>query len=318
MERYHPMINFIFFAMVLGYSMFLMHPLAVFISMAAGLAYALHLFGAARLVKGLPALFTVVILTAVMNPMFNHQGVTVLAYLPSGNLLTQESIFYGIEAGGRLAAALLWFRCMSEMMTSEKLVYLFGKGFPVLGLLLSMILGFIPKMQRKLGEIRTARNSLLWEENDEGKRQTGEAGKMVLQRCGMRKIYDKLIWKLICIRHGAENLSILVTWALEDAAQTADSMKCRGYGLIGRTAFTVYRFTRRDLKMLLLLLGEMVYLFAGIFLGTAYFEFYPQIVHSEWNIYTVSFFVVYAVFMLMPLAADYCEERRWNRLQSAI
>ena len=31
-------------------------------------------------------------------------------------------------------------------------------------------------------------------------------------------------------------LSIMVTWALENAIETADSMKSRGYGLPGRTA----------------------------------------------------------------------------------
>ncbi len=41
-------------------------------------------------------------------------------------------------------------------------------------------------------------------------------------------------------------MSILVTWALENAIDTADSMKDRGYVLPGRTAFSIYRFDRRD------------------------------------------------------------------------
>lgn len=41
-------------------------------------------------------------------------------------------------------------------------------------------------------------------------------------------------------------MSIVVTWALENALDTADSMKSRGYGLPKRTAFSLFRFTLRD------------------------------------------------------------------------
>ena len=40
--------------------------------------------------------------------------------------------------------------------------------------------------------------------------------------------------------------SIMVTWSLENAIETADSMRSRGYGLPGRTAFSIYRFDDRD------------------------------------------------------------------------
>ncbi len=48
------------------------------------------------------------------------------------------------------------------------------------------------------------------------------------------------------IRYGLNILSILITWALENAIETSDSMKSRGYGLPERTAFSIYRFTNRD------------------------------------------------------------------------
>ena len=56
------------------------------------------------------------------------------------------------------------------------------------------------------------------------------------------------------VRNAVTVLSILVTWALENAMDTADSMKSRGYGLPGRTAFSVYRMDSRD-KAALLWLG---------------------------------------------------------------
>ncbi len=38
----------------------------------------------------------------------------------------------------------------------------------------------------------------------------------------------------------------MVTWSLENAIETADSMRARGYGLPGRTSFSIYRFDSRD------------------------------------------------------------------------
>lgn len=73
-----------------------------------------------------------------MNLAFNHQGATILAYLPSGNPLTLESIAYGFAAAAMLAAVVLWFSCWNTVMTSDKLMHLFGRVVPALSLLLSM------------------------------------------------------------------------------------------------------------------------------------------------------------------------------------
>ena len=45
----------------------------------------------------------------------------------------------------------------------------------------------------------------------------------------------------------------MVTWSLESAIDTADSMRSRGYGEPGRTAFSIYRFDDRDRGLLLCL-----------------------------------------------------------------
>lgn len=56
-------------------------------------------------------------------------------------------------------------------------------------------------------------------------------------------------------------LSILVTWALENAIETSDSMRSRGYGLKGRTAFSIYKFTKKD-KGLLAVMAALFLVFA--------------------------------------------------------
>lgn len=294
MEQYHPVVNFIFFCAVIGFGMFWNHPLCLVISLVSAGIYTVLLFGWKGAGRGMSGLLGLMVFTALLNPAFSHQGVTVLAYLPTGNVLTLESVCYGIGAACMLGAVLLWFRCMNEVITSDKIVYLFGRTFPVLGLLLSMVLGFIPKMQRKLSEIRSARRY--------SSRQEQGMFQSQMQR----------------IKHGMENLSLLVTWALEDAVETADSMKGRGYGLEGRTVFAVYRFSRRDRRMCAVLGIEFFYLAAAGIFGGVEWNYYPYMEGAGFGIYSVSVYLVYFVMCLTPVFMELFEERRWNRLKSAI
>ena len=125
-SHYHPLVNFLFFALVLAYSMVLMHPVCLAVSLTGALVYAGELGGRRALAGHLKFALPVLLLAAIVNPAFNHAGVTILTYLPSGNPLTLESILYGLAAGAMLCAVVLWFVCFNAVITSDKFVYLFG------------------------------------------------------------------------------------------------------------------------------------------------------------------------------------------------
>ena len=73
--------------------------------------------------------------SAVLNPLFNHEGATILTYLPDGNPLTLESMLYGVSAAAMMVTVILWFSCYNSVMTSDKFLYLFGRVIPALSLL---------------------------------------------------------------------------------------------------------------------------------------------------------------------------------------
>ena len=56
------------------------------------------------------------IITALINPAFNHEGGTILTYLRDGNF-NVESITYGIAAAVMLITVISWFSCYNAVMT---------------------------------------------------------------------------------------------------------------------------------------------------------------------------------------------------------
>ena len=92
---------------------------------------------------------------ALLNPMFNHYGVTPLLYIESsGNWVTLEAMVYGIVLGCVLFIMILWFSCYNQIMTSDKFIYLFGRIIPAMSLMLSMALRFVPHFMAQLKVIR--------------------------------------------------------------------------------------------------------------------------------------------------------------------
>ena len=289
-SHYHPLVNFLYFTLVIGFSMALNHPLAQGISLICAIIYAVQTDGRKAVLFTLRWCLPVMLLTAFVNPAFSHQGVTILLYLPTGNPLTLESILYGISSGVMIATVMLWFLNFNRVITSDKFIYLFGRIIPALSLVLSMTLRFIPKFKAQLGSVVDAQKSI------------------------GRDISEGSLWHRT--RIAVTTLSIMVTWALENAIETADSMKCRGYGLKDRTAFSIYRFDDRD-KMALLYLGFCgLYLLAGTLVSAFGFRYFPSVRYIGLNTVTLSFQFVYLILCLMPVALNGAEERKWKAIHS--
>ena len=289
-SAFHPIVNFFYFALVIGFAMFFMHPVCLLISFLGSLAYAIYLSGQKAVRFALWYMLPLMLFAAVINPAFNHEGVTILTYLPTGNPLTLESILYGLGAVAMLVTVLLWFRCYTQVMTSDKFVYLFGRVIPALSLILSMTLRFVPRFTAQFRIVKEA------------------------QLCVGRNSAEGSVWKRLRIM--VKIFSIMITWSLENAIETADSMKSRGYGLKGRTAFSIYRWTDRDKAALLWLTFCGLYIFAGAIAGALEFQYFPMIYKLEFTPVSVSFFVVYGALCVTPVIINRREDLLWKRLKS--
>lgn len=292
---YHPVINFVYFVAVLVFSMFILHPVFLAVSLFSAFVYSGVLKGWIKALKSALICLPVIIIVMLINPMFNHYGVTILFYLYNGNPVTLESIVYGIAMGVTLITVFIWFSCYSKVMTSDKFIFLFGRIIPALSLILSMVLRFVPKF---IAEIKVISNG---------------------QKCIGRDLSNGSIFERA--RHGVTILSIMITWALENAIETADSMKARGYGLKGRTAFSIYRFDRRDTVASAVMLAVLACVIAGVYQGFAFAQCNPQIKISGLQPLSLgSFFtyVFYFIFCMMPVIIDGVAEFKWWWLKRQI
>lgn len=285
----HPAVNFAYFALVLAFSMTLMHPVCLLISLTGACCYLVRLHGLRELGHSARWLVPMALLAALVNPAFVHQGVTILTYLPSGNPLTLESILYGLAAALLLASVVLWFRCFSAVMTSDKFIYLFGRAIPALSLVLSMTLRFVPRFRRQFHTVAQAQR-FMGRDTENGS---------PLQRA----------------RNAMKVFSIMVTWSLESAIDTADSMRSRGYGQPGRTAFSIYRLDSRDRSLLLWLVFCGTYLLAAALSRGLFFQYYPMLGGAPLRPITVSFYAVYLLLCLTPALLSWASQRRFRRLE---
>ena len=83
----HPFINFIFFALTIGFTMFIMNPVCLAVSFLCALVNALYLNGKKAVRLSLVFLFPMILLIVLVNPVFNHEGMTILTYFPWDNPL---------------------------------------------------------------------------------------------------------------------------------------------------------------------------------------------------------------------------------------
>ena len=199
---FHPAVNFLFFLAALGLTMFIQQPVYLLISMISGCTYLLYLQGKKGMLRQVGYLVPILIMMAVMNPMFNHEGVTVLWYLPNDNPITLEAICFGLASAVMMGAYIVWFNGCNTVFTSDKIIYLFGRVIPAMSLLISMTLRFVPRFKNFLQSVMRTQRAMHKPENTKEKLQQAMAA-----------------------------FSATVSWAMEQSIISADSMKSRGYSL---------------------------------------------------------------------------------------
>lgn len=288
----HPVVTASYYTIVIGILMFSNSPLFLISAIAMGMCYDMLLKGRRSLRNNLFIILFMSFLTVLINALFTHNGSTVLFYL-GNNRVTLEAACYGFVMALMLSGVMIWFSSFNVVMTSEKLIYIFGRFAPVLGLTLSMIFRFVPLLRTRFELIGEGQKALY--AGDE----KGFIGK---------------------IRQFGKEVSILVSWSLESSIESADSMAARGYGLKGRTSYNLFKIRTADIMTLLLsmLLGGVT--ITSYASGVNKLYYYPviRVVESSPKWLELAGYVSFIALLAIPLAIDLIGELRWKKSRSTI
>lgn len=289
-SMYHPSVLMTYFSGVVLLTLLTRQPFLLAFSFSGALLFGVMLESKKAVLVSMGFYLPMFLLIALANPLFSHNGVTPLFFL-NDNPVTLEAVLYGMARAGMIISILYWCRCYHSVMSSDKFIYLFGKTIPRLSLILAMALRFLPLFLRQLKRIhRVQRTMGLYATNS---------------------LVDRL-------RGSFRVFSALITWSAENAVGTAATMRSRGYGLPGRTNFSLFRFTLRDV----LLLGLLGLLFAwtarGFMNGTLSFAFYPRLSVVKLSGSAIAAYGGVLALLLIPFLSEVKETVLWNYFRSRI
>lgn len=286
-SSYNPIVITVYFIAVVGIVMFCMNPVILSLSLLGALSLYFIRNG---LRDGRTHMYSILffIVLTVINPLVSHNGVTVL-FVMNNKPVTFEAFIYGIATASMIISVLYWFRTFSEIMTSDKLLYIFGLFSPRLALILSMALRYVPLFNRQWGKVNQAQKALgIYKEDN---------------------IVDNFKGKL-------RIFGIMITWALENGIITADSMMARGYGIGKRSKFSEFRFYKDDI--IFVLISVIMFVLSLLGIKEIKFEYYPAIKMSDLTLSGITGYLAYAVLVFIPVIIEVKEVLKWKYLRSKI
>lgn len=285
----NPIAVAVYFVAVSGIAMFCMNPLLLSLSLFGALLLFFVQNGSRHWRSHLSYLGLFLVL-ALINPIVSHNGVTVL-FVVNDSPVTAEAIIYGQVASMMVIAVLYWFRSFTQIMTSDKLLYLFGKLSPKPALILSMALRYLPLFKRQAQKINQA--------------QTG------IGLCKDDNLIDRT-------KGGIRVFSVMVTWSLENGIITADSMSARGYGIGRRSHYSIFSFRTADRLLLLTTFLLSALTAVSITIGALDTLYYPAFRPAKLSVWSAVGYISYGLLVLFPTFIEAEEKIKWKYLQSKI
>lgn len=284
-QSVHPIVSFTYYVGVVLLVMLLFHPLFLLVALLAVIVLNVCHDRGRQLYRWRFMFLIVGVISLILNPLFNHRGSHILFYFLD-QPITLEAVVYGAMTMLLLLCIFITFLSYNQVITSHKFLYLFSRVSPKVALMIMIAIRFVPLLKRRLSQIT------------------------LVQRTRGVSMREGSIRKRL--RDGMKQLQILVSWSLEEAIQTADSMNARGYTTGERTSYYTYRWNRRDIWILLMFCSAALGCIVGWFLGLGQFTIYPELGTINLTIADGVVFTCFILFLMTPLLVEGREIYRWR------
>lgn len=287
----HPAVLFLYYAVLLVGCVVDRDPVSAAVSLLGAALLAARLSKQGQRLRGLRFYILTFIVVTVANPVFSHNGATPLFFM-NDNAFTLEALLYGADQAAMLLAVLLWSRCLTVLMTDDKLNWLLSRLSRKGALVVSMSLRFIPLFIARARLISQAQKGL-------GLYSSGS-------------FVDRL-------KERIRVFSAVLTWALEKSVDTASSMRSRGYGSGRATSYRLFRFTGSDCAAFcaLVCLTAAAYAVSGLTSVSA-FTFYPRLGIIDLSAPAIALYALRLLLCLLPSLTAISEDVVWKYSLSRI
>ena len=287
---YHPTLLMIYFLGMFLIAVFAVNPVMLVMALSGGICFCSIMDSSKETLNNFLFYIPLFFMIAIVNPLLSHNGITPLFFL-NGNPVTLEAILYGLDIAVIIVAIMYWLKCYNRVMTSEKILYLFGKIIPKFSLFLSLILRFIPLFKSQIKKVNETQKSM--------------------GLYSSKSYVDK-------IRSSIRVFSAILMWSIENAADTGASMKARGYGLKGRSQFSMFHFSLQDGILMIFIIVDLAIVISGMVFNLTGFYFYPRMAAIPNTPFAWISYILFGILCFLPFMIEIKENLKWKYYVSKI
>lgn len=284
-QAIHPFVMFFYYSCIGFFAMFFNHPIFLLAGCLAMVAVNLSHDGGRAMRQWAPLMIIMTVLIVVLNPFINSRGAHIL-FIVFGRQVTFEAVLYGVVTAMSLLMILLLFVSLNNVLNGNKLLYIFSRILPRTAFLVMLSIRFVPLLRRRLTEIQDVQRLKGMTMTQGTVRDRAKSGMSILQ--------------------------ILLSWSLEEAVETADSMKARGYGSGKRRPYIPYRMTKSDAYWLGYLVIFFILCVIGGLMSYGKMIIYPElgslhVTSPDWMVVACGLSIA-----LFPVFVEGREQLKWN------
>lgn len=284
-QSYHPYVLILYYIYTGILLMYFTHPVFLLTALFLMIFVNLSQGGSEALKKWTPLLVIMATVIIALNPFLVSRGTNILFYF-RGKQVTLEALTYGVVMALTIVIILMMFISFNIVLNGNKFLFVFSRILPKTAFLIMLTIRFIPLLKERYDEIET-----------------------VQQVKGKSLKVGSLINRM---KSGMKFMQILLAWSLEEAIQTADAMKARGYGTGKKSSYIPYKIQGRDWASLILLtLLFAICLFGGS-LGYGKIVIYPELGTLQLYLLDWITFISMILLLAFPIIIEGREKLRWT------
>jgi energy-coupling factor transport system permease protein len=237
------------------------HPL-ILVAVAVAVAGAgLRARSGSALRRGLRLALWFVLLAALLNPLLDHNGLTVIARLghlgPFGALdVTLEAVVHGLVFGLRATVVILALSLASAAVDPDEVLTLLRRVSFRSALTASLATRMVPLLASDARRLSAA------------------------LRCRPEQVARE--WRRRKLAHDVAIVRAVTSTALDRALDVAAALELKGYALAGRCSGPGRRWSRHDLAHLAAAVSVLAVVILGRLGGIAHFSTYPRL-EAAWG-----------------------------------